>query len=221
MREGGSQRGRGRKIERGGGRGRLVNEYCVCGSAGRRRGVKFATSIHVCVCACVCVCARARERVRACVRARSRTGAMVCSLPLLPLLFAGPLRLCTRAAHTRLCARACVRARKRGVCSRRAQPTAPLPARGPGQPPRPASRRAYENALAARRCDRLAPFHGGPPPPPPRQRHAEAQHNVAVAHMDGLGAPADAGLAVEWYRRAAAAGQPESLGTCHANGIGA
>ena len=48
-----------------------------------------------------------------------------------------------------------------------------------------------------------------------------AQHNVAVAHMDGLGAPADAGLAVEWYRRAAAAGQPESLGTCHANGIGA
>ena len=221
MREGGSQRGRGRKIERGGGRGRLVNEYCVCGSAGRRRGVKFATSIHVCVCACVCVCVRARASacVLACVRVRARERWCVPS-PSYPSY--SPVRsACVLAPRTPDCARvlACVRERE-GFARAAHSRQHPSP-RGPGQPPRPASCRAYENALAARRCDRLAPFHGAPPPPPPRQRHAEAQHNVAVAHMDGLGAPADAGLAVEWYRRAAAAGQPESLGTCHANGIGA
>ena len=140
--------------------------------------------------------------------------------PPTPLIRRSAPPVYSRRAHqtVRACLRACEK--ERGLLAPRTADSTP-------------PRAALANPPALRRAERtrtrLPPggaigslrFTVPPPPPHPRQGHTVAQHNVAVAHMDGLGAPADAGLAVEWYRRAAAAGQPESLGTCHANGIGA
>ena len=51
----------------------------------------------------------------------------------------------------------------------------------------------------------------------------EAQVALAALYLGGLGVPADAGLAVSWYRRAAAAGDAVAqlnLGDFHLRGVG-
>jgi hypothetical protein len=53
---------------------------------------------------------------------------------------------------------------------------------------------------------------------------AEAQVRLAQMHLDGAGAPRDAGVALAWFTRAARKGSAEAMnmvGRCHENGWGA
>jgi TPR repeat protein len=52
---------------------------------------------------------------------------------------------------------------------------------------------------------------------------AGAQNDLGQAYADGLGVTQDYGAAAEWYRKAAAQGQPiaeYNLGRCYENGRG-